>query len=103
MSRSTTEGVPPAWYRKYHGPILFCAGLLGIAYETLVEHSDRPYLLALFGGMVGLPFLTTGATGRSTSDPPTPPPRRRRRIDMMRAVYVCGWAGITFGLWATQR
>lgn len=34
--------------------ILFWAGLAGITYETVVEHADRPYLLAVFGAMVGL-------------------------------------------------
>jgi hypothetical protein len=35
--------------------LLFVVGLAGIAYETVVVHVDRPVLLALFGGMVGLP------------------------------------------------
>lgn len=35
--------------------ILFFAGLAGIAYETIVEHVDRPQLLLLFAAMVGLP------------------------------------------------
>ncbi len=34
---------------------LFVAGLLGVAHETLVSHSDRPTLLLLFAGMMGLP------------------------------------------------
>lgn len=35
--------------------ILFTVGLMGIAYETVVEHADRPTLLLMFGAMVGLP------------------------------------------------
>jgi hypothetical protein len=35
--------------------LLFALGLAGIVYETVVVHVDRPVLLALFGGMVGLP------------------------------------------------
>lgn len=37
--------------------VLFVAGLLGIGYETLLEDVDRPALLALFGGMIGLPWF----------------------------------------------
>lgn len=37
--------------------ILFVAGMLGIAHETLRASLERPYLLALFGGMVGLPAV----------------------------------------------
>ena len=36
--------------------VLFVAGLAGIAWETLFEEVDRPALLALFGGMLGLPL-----------------------------------------------
>lgn len=34
--------------------ILFFGGIAGVAYETIHEHSDRPYLLTLFAGMMGL-------------------------------------------------
>lgn len=34
---------------------LFVIGILGIAHETLVSKTDRPSLLLLFAGMVGLP------------------------------------------------
>lgn len=37
--------------------ILFFVGIAGVGYETLAEHADRPYLLALFGGMLGLPWI----------------------------------------------
>lgn len=30
------------------------AGLVGVAYETLWEQIDRPYLLGLFGTMMGI-------------------------------------------------
>ena len=36
--------------------VLFVTGLAGIAWETLFEEVDRPALLALFGGMLGLPL-----------------------------------------------
>jgi hypothetical protein len=35
--------------------ILFFAGLLGAVHETLFANADRPALLVLFGGMMGLP------------------------------------------------
>ncbi len=39
--------------------LLFAAGLLGIAHETLTVSTERPQLLLLFAAMVGLPaFLT---------------------------------------------
>lgn len=42
-------------FRLTRDGILFIAGLLGIAFETLAEHGDRPALLVLFGAMIGLP------------------------------------------------
>lgn len=40
--------------------ILFTFGLLGIIYETLAQGGERPTLLILFAGMVGLPaFLNS--------------------------------------------
>lgn len=35
--------------------VLFVVGLLGILHETFVSHLERPGLLVLFAGMVGLP------------------------------------------------
>ena len=35
--------------------ILFVFGIAGIAYETIVSGIDRPTLLILFAGMIGLP------------------------------------------------
>jgi hypothetical protein len=40
--------------------ILFAFGLLGIAYETLAQGGERPTLLLLFAGMVGLPAFLKG-------------------------------------------
>ncbi len=40
--------------------ILFVFGLLGIGYETLAEGGERPTLLLLFAGMVGLPAFLKG-------------------------------------------
>ena len=42
--------------------ILFAVGVAGIVYETVYEHADRPYLLAVFAACVGLPtYLATVA------------------------------------------
>lgn len=35
--------------------ILFTAGLLGVIHETLWASAERPTLLILFAGMMGLP------------------------------------------------
>lgn len=49
--------IQPSWLNQK--AILFVAGLIGVAHETLVGQVERPYLLILFGGMMGLPaFLT---------------------------------------------
>ena len=38
--------------------MLFCVGIAGIIYETVHFHgSERPALLAVFAGMVGLPVF----------------------------------------------
>lgn len=50
--------------------ILFVAGLSGIAYETLSNGGDRPTLLVLFGGMVGLPALLRQDERKSLLPPP---------------------------------
>lgn len=40
--------------------VLFLAGLVGVAHETIVTQAERPTLLLLFAAMVGLPaFLRT--------------------------------------------
>lgn len=45
--------------------LLLIVGLLGVAHETLVNHTDRPTLLLLFGAMIGLPaFLTKDEGGQ---------------------------------------
>ncbi len=35
--------------------VLFVVGLAGITYVTVTDGGDRPTLLILFGGMIGLP------------------------------------------------
>lgn len=47
--------------------VLFVGGLAGVAYVTLVDNTDRPTLLIMFGAMLGLPLFLR-------SDEKHPPP-----------------------------
>lgn len=47
--------------------ILFFGGMAGVAHETLVSNVERPTLLILFGGMMGLPVFLR--RDESTDDP----------------------------------
>lgn len=54
--------------------VLFTVGLAGIAYETLVSKTDRPTLLLLFAGMIGLPaFLARDEHERGRHEQPKEP------------------------------
>lgn len=37
--------------------IRFVAGLAGLGFEMIVEHSDRPILLGVFAAMIGLDVI----------------------------------------------
>jgi hypothetical protein len=55
--------------------ILFFSGLLGVAYEAATHHAERPTLLLLYAGMMGLPaFLRqdskNGKNGRPGHERP---------------------------------
>lgn len=39
---------------------LFMVGLAGVLHETLISKVDRPTLLLLFAGMIGLPTFLRG-------------------------------------------
>lgn len=55
--------------------MLFGVGILGIVYETVVVHGDRPTLLVLFGAMVGLPaFLRTDEKVKPPAEAPVEKP-----------------------------
>ena len=43
-----------AWFPTVQRYALMVFGLVGVGYETVVDKVDRPYLLVLFGGMLGL-------------------------------------------------
>lgn len=54
---------------------LFVGGMAGAAYVTLIDQTDRPTLLILFGAMMGLPlFLRADEKHQVTLPPPPPPP-----------------------------
>jgi hypothetical protein len=45
--------------------IIKLVALVGVGYETIGEEFDRPYLLALFGAMLGIGEVVQAATSRS--------------------------------------
>lgn len=47
----------------------FVAGLVGLGYEMIVEHSDRPVLLGVFAAMIGLDVISADLFRRG----PLPP------------------------------
>ena len=63
------------WTTKTRDLVLFVVGLLGVIYETVLEQVDRPALLALFGGMLGLPvFLSRDEKRAEKNDDESPTP-----------------------------
>jgi hypothetical protein len=47
--------------RRPRGPkltrdlVIFTVGILGIIHEAVIEQAERPFLLAVFAAMIGLP------------------------------------------------
>jgi hypothetical protein len=64
----------PPTFVQFRTGVLFLGGLAGVAYETLVNQSDRPTLLIMFGAMMGLPLFLK-------SDEKHPPPAIEVRSD----------------------
>lgn len=54
--------------KRLRETIRFFAGLAGLAYEMIIEHSDRPVLLGIFAGMIGLDVLLSGVKGGPAGD-----------------------------------
>lgn len=53
---------------------MFLGGLLGVAHETLISQVERPTLLIMFAGMLGLPaFLRSDEKGKDEGKPDAPP------------------------------
>ena len=59
----------PSWWPPHvtRDGALFLAGLAGVAHETLFADTERPTLLILFAGMMGLPAFLR----KDEQDPPT--------------------------------
>lgn len=53
---------------------IWVAGLLALAHEVLITEGERPYLLILIAGLLGLPVFLR-ADGRTNSDDRIPPTR----------------------------
>jgi hypothetical protein len=54
------KGKPPQWPKISRDVVLFVSGLALIINEATRSGPERPYLLMLFAGMIGLPvFLRT--------------------------------------------
>ena len=48
--------------------VLFAGGFMGVLHQTIFEQVDRPSLLIIFGGMMGLPvFLRKDDTKKEVS------------------------------------
>jgi hypothetical protein len=45
------------WPHITRDTVLFVVGMAGIIHEMALTNVDRPYLLVLFGAMVGLPVF----------------------------------------------
>jgi hypothetical protein len=75
MARRAWDG--DWWTPKIRDFLLFLGGFLGGAYETIVEQVDRPALLALFGGMLGLPLFLKRDAKEQTDDAQSTPEEER--------------------------
>lgn len=54
--------------------LLFVGGLAGVGYVTLIDQTDRPTLLILFGAMMGLPLFLRSDEKHPPPDIAVPPP-----------------------------
>ncbi len=76
------------WWGRFVRSMAFLIGAGIMVYETVVEHSDRPWLYAAAVGMMGLPIaraaenivskFAPGPKGPGSDDPPEDPPPRKR-------------------------
>lgn len=60
-------------FTQIRAAALFAGGLLGVAWVTVIEDTDRPTLLILFGAMLGLPLFLRNDASHSPPPVPTPP------------------------------
>lgn len=45
--------------------VLFIVGLAAFGWQVIAEDTDRPYLLAVIAGMIGLPFVILADRARN--------------------------------------
>jgi len=61
------------WPKITRDTVLFLTGLGLVIREAVFENADRPYLLMIFAGMMGLPvFLRRDEKSGKTSGPQSP-------------------------------
>ncbi len=53
--------------------VLFAVGLAGVIFEAVFRQADRPSLLAIFAGMMGLPLYLQHDEKKDNDDTPAPP------------------------------
>ena len=57
----TPDGESPLRRRRHYritrDGVLFASGLLGVTHETFFSASERPFLLTVFGAMMGMPLF----------------------------------------------
>jgi hypothetical protein len=54
---------------RVRSALLFLGGFFGAGYEVVIDHIERPSVLILLGGMMGLPAFI----GRKPGSDPTSP------------------------------
>jgi hypothetical protein len=60
-------------FTQIRAAALFAGGLLGVAYVTVIDNTDRPTLLILFGAMLGLPLFLKNDASHVPPTPQVPP------------------------------
>lgn len=63
---------------------LYAMGLAGIAYEIVIDHTERPTLLILLGAMVGLPSILKLDEKRSAPKEEPPPQEQPQKPEVHR-------------------
>ena len=58
----------PDILKKVQPVVIFLAGLLAFGWQVFAEDVDRPYLLAVIAGMLGLPFVILADKARNAKD-----------------------------------
>lgn len=58
----------PEAVQQWMPTLIKAVALVGVGYETLGEDFDRPYLLALFGAMLGIGEVVQAAASRGKED-----------------------------------